>query len=78
MPAQLIGRRRRVLHWGSAEQPLDFTTKDDVAAYVAAIALEDEEPHVLRIAGDSVSARDIAQACRRGSSKALSSTYSRQ
>ena len=26
----------RVLHWGSADQPLDFTTKDDVAAYTAA------------------------------------------
>jgi len=55
-------RIRRVLHWGSAEQPLDFTTKDNVAAYVAAAALDDATPRILRIAGDSVSARGIAQA----------------
>lgn len=52
----------RVLHWGSADQPLDFTTKDDVAGYVAAAALDDATPRILRIAGDSVSARGIAQA----------------
>ena len=55
-------RIRRVLHWGSAEQPLDFTTKDNAAAYVAAAALDDATPRILRIAGESVSARGIAQA----------------
>ncbi len=53
---------RRVLHWGSADQPLDFTTKDNVAAYVAAATLDGATPRVLRIAGDSVSAHGIAQA----------------
>ena len=53
---------RRVLYWGSAEQPLDFTTKDDVAAYVAAAALDEATPRILRIAGDTVSARGIADA----------------
>jgi nucleoside-diphosphate-sugar epimerase len=51
-----------VLYWGSADQLLDFTTKDNVAAYVAAAALDDTTPRILRIAGDSVSARTIAQA----------------
>ena len=55
-------RIRRVLHWGSADQPLDFTTKDDVAAYVAAAALDDATPRILRIAGDMLSAHGIAQA----------------
>ena len=55
-------RIRRVLHWGSAEQPLDFTTKDNVAAYVASAALDDATPRILRIAGDSVSASAIARA----------------
>ena len=54
-------RIRRVLHWGSADQPLDFTTKDNVAAYVAAAALDGTTPRILRIAGDAVSARDIAR-----------------
>jgi nucleoside-diphosphate-sugar epimerase len=52
---------RRVLYWGSADQLLDFTTKDNVAAYVAAAALDETTPRILRIAGDSVSARTIAQ-----------------
>ncbi len=50
----------RVLYWGSADQPLDFTTKDDVAAYTAAAALDEETPRILRIAGDSVSVRELA------------------
>ena len=55
-------RIRRVLHWGSADQLLDFTTKDNVAAYTAAAALDNAAPRVLRIAGDTLSARGIAQA----------------
>lgn len=58
----IIRRRlRRVLYWGNADQPLDFTTKDDTAAYTAAAALDDATPRILRIAGDTVSARDIAR-----------------
>ena len=55
-------RIRRVLHWGSADQPLDFTTKDNVAACTAEAALDDAAPRILRVAGDSISARGIAQA----------------
>jgi hypothetical protein len=59
----IIQRRiRRVLHWGSADQSLDITTKDDVAAYAAAAALDTEAPRILRIDEDTVSARDIARA----------------
>ena len=59
----IIQRRlRRVLYWGSANQALDFTTKDDVAAYVAAAALDGAAPRILRIAGDTVTVRDIAHA----------------
>ena len=53
-------RIHRVLYWHDADQILDFTTKDDVAAYTANAALDDTTPRILRIAGDSVSARDIA------------------
>ncbi|CAM3360665.1 hypothetical protein DESA109040_09430 [Deinococcus saxicola] len=51
---------RRVLYWHDADQPLDFTTKDDVAAYVAAAALDGTTPRFLKIAGDSLSARALA------------------
>ena len=53
-------RIHRVLYWHDADQILDFTTKDDVAAYTAKAALDDTTPRILRIVGDSVSARDIA------------------
>jgi hypothetical protein len=54
-------RIRRVLYWHDADQPLDFTTKDDVAAYVAAVAMDPATPRFLRIAGDTISARGLAQ-----------------
>ena len=53
-------RIHRVLYWHDADQLLDFTTKDDVAAYTAAAAMDGTTPRILRIAGDSVSVRDIA------------------
>jgi uncharacterized protein YbjT (DUF2867 family) len=55
-------RIRRVLYWRSAAQPLDFTTKDNVAAYTAEVALDATTPRILRIAGDTVSVRQIAAA----------------
>lgn len=51
---------RRILYWGEADQPLDFTAKEDVARYAAAAALDPEAPRILRIAGDVVSPRDLA------------------
>lgn len=53
-------RIHRVLYWHDADQVLDFTTKDDVAAFTAAATMDGATPRILRIAGDSVSVRDIA------------------
>ena len=58
----ILHRPHRVLHWGSADQILDFTTKDDTAAFTARAALDAATPRWLRIAGDSLSARDLAEA----------------
>ena len=58
-------RIRRVIHWGDVDQPLDFTTRDDVAAYVACVALDPTAPRILRIAGDTISARGIADVLTR-------------
>jgi uncharacterized protein YbjT (DUF2867 family) len=52
---------KRVLYWRSATQLLDFTTKDNVAAYTAEAALDPKTPRILRIAGESVSVQQIAQ-----------------
>ena len=53
-------KARSVSYWGDADQSLDFTTMDDVAAYTAAAALDDPAPGVLRIAGDQQSPRQLA------------------
>lgn len=59
-PMILFGRRR-VLYWSSADQVLDFTTKDDAARLTARAALDDDSPRVVEVAGDQVSARDVAR-----------------
>lgn len=50
----------KVLYWNDADQALDFTTKNDVAAYTAAAALDEHSPRYLRIAGESVTSRQLA------------------
>lgn len=52
---------RRVVHFGDAHQLLDFTAKDDVAVFTAAAAMDATTPRILRIAGDAVSAVDLAR-----------------
>ncbi|NIZ91890.1 NmrA family NAD(P)-binding protein [Kineococcus rubinsiae] len=59
-PMVLFGRRR-VLFWGSADQVLDFTTKDDVARTTALVALDPDAPRVVEVAGSRVTARDVAR-----------------
>lgn len=56
----ILSPLRRVVYWGDAEQPMDFTTIEDTAAFTAAAALDPSTPRFLRIAGDVASARDLA------------------
>jgi nucleoside-diphosphate-sugar epimerase len=58
----LFLKLRRVLYWHDADQLMDFTTKDDIAAYTAAAAVERSAPRFLRIAGAELSARGLAKA----------------
>ena len=53
-------RLRRVLYWGDGDQRLDFTTMDDAAAFTASAALDPSTPRFLRIAGDQLSALELA------------------
>lgn len=48
----VLDKIQRVLYWGEPDRPIDFTTKDDVAAYTACAVLDDDAPRRLRIAGD--------------------------
>lgn len=56
----VLFERKRVLYWGNADQLMDFTTMDDTAAYTAAAAVDDVTPRFLRVAGDQISARGLA------------------
>ncbi|RSV43200.1 NmrA family protein [Sphingomonas sp. ABOLE] len=58
-------RIKSVLYWGSADQPMDFTTIADTARYTARAAIDPEAPRWLKIAGAQVSVRDIAAAVSR-------------
>ncbi|RDV14244.1 NmrA family protein [Pontibacter diazotrophicus] len=51
----------RVIYWSDADQPLDFTTVENTAAFTAAAALDPSTPRHLRIAGDTVSARKLKE-----------------
>lgn len=53
----------RVLYWGqNPDQPMDFTTMDDTAAFTAEAALDSDAPRILRIAGEQISAAGLAKA----------------
>jgi len=56
----ILFKRKRVLYWGDADQRLDFTTIDDTAAFTASAAVDSSTPRYLRIAGDQLSARELA------------------
>ena len=58
----ILFRFRRVLYWGDADQLLDFTVMDDSARFTAAAALDPSTPRFLRIAGDQISPRGLADA----------------
>ena len=51
---------RRVVYWRDADQPMDFTTIEDTAAFTAAAALDAATPRFLRIAGGVANARELA------------------
>jgi nucleoside-diphosphate-sugar epimerase len=57
----ILFKLNRVLYYGNADQLLDFTTKDDTADYTAEAALDPHTPRYLRIAGDQISARRLAE-----------------
>lgn len=57
-PVVLFGLKR-VVYWGSADQPMDFTTIDDTAAFTAAAALDATTPRYLRISGEVATIRGV-------------------
>lgn len=65
----ILFKIRRVLYWGSADQPLDFTTIADTAAFTAAAALDPDTPRYLRVAGEVATVRDLQAAATAATSR---------
>ncbi|GAA4459779.1 hypothetical protein GCM10023189_33920 [Nibrella saemangeumensis] len=60
---------KRVLYWGNADQPMDFTTLDNTAAFTAAAALDPDTPRFLRVAGEVASVRELRKAASAATGK---------
>ncbi len=60
MPMILDGQKW-ILYWGNPDQKLDFTTMDNTAEFTANVALDDNAPRFLRIAGDQISPREMVK-----------------
>ncbi|OGX84471.1 NmrA family protein [Hymenobacter lapidarius] len=60
-PVVLFGLKR-VMYYGSADQPMDFTTTANTAEFTAAAALDPTAPRYLRVAGEVASVRGLQQA----------------
>lgn len=58
----VLFRFKRVVYWEDADQPLDFTTIDNTAAFTAAAALDSSTPRYLRVAGEVLSAKGLKEA----------------
>ncbi len=54
-------KNQTVGYWGDPDWKVDFSTKDNVAAFTAAAALDDDAPRVLRIASFQVSANEMVK-----------------
>ncbi|WP_375436480.1 NmrA family NAD(P)-binding protein [uncultured Hymenobacter sp.] len=67
-PVVLSGPRR-VVYWGDADQPLDFTTMVNTAAFTAAAALDPTTPRFLRVAGEVASMRGLQTAASEATGK---------
>lgn len=52
---------KKALCWGPCDQLMDWTTMDDTAKYTAFAALDPKTPRFLKIAGDQVSANNLAE-----------------
>jgi hypothetical protein len=56
----IMYKAKKVLCWGDRHQQMDWTTMDNTATYTAFAALDSTTPRFLRIAGDQISAQDMA------------------
>ncbi len=57
----ILFKQKRILCWGNPNQIIEFTTTYNVADFAARVAVEDNTPRFLRIAGDRLSCNDFVK-----------------
>jgi len=57
----ILFKKQRILCWGNPDQIVEFTTTYNVADFTAEVALDDNTPRFLRIAGDRLSCNDFVK-----------------
>jgi hypothetical protein len=57
----ILFKKQRILCWGNPDQIVEFTTTFNVADFTAEVALDDNTPRFLRIAGDRLSCNDFVK-----------------
>jgi uncharacterized protein YbjT (DUF2867 family) len=55
----ILYKFKRILYWGNPNIKMDLTTTYNVAEFTANVALDENTPRYLRIAGDNVNAHDV-------------------
>jgi NmrA-like family len=55
----ILYKQKRILYWGNADHKMCFTTVQNTAEYTAKVAMDNESPRYLRIAGECSSPREI-------------------
>ena len=55
----ILFKFKRILYWGNPNIKMDLTTTFNVAEFTANVALDENTPRYLRVAGDSVNANDV-------------------
>jgi hypothetical protein len=57
----ILFKQKKILCWGDANQKLEFTTTYNVAEFTAEVAIDNETPRYLRIAGDVLSCNEFVE-----------------
>jgi len=55
----ILFKQKKILCWGNANQVIEFTTIDNVAEFAAEVAIDENTPRYMRIAGDKLSCNDF-------------------
>jgi nucleoside-diphosphate-sugar epimerase len=57
----ILAKKKRILCWGNPNQIMEFTTTENIAACTAEVAINDDTPRYMHIAGDRLSCNDFVQ-----------------